>query len=98
MKKLSEKRKDNKKAVPSKKEVFEKIRKSQERLVVSLAAAWEASPDDPEIREQLMAASEKALKLREKVYKQVLKEEPPDVRESYEKLKSKIAMEIKKRD
>lgn len=73
----------------------DKIKKTQERLIVSLAAAWEVAPDDPEIRKQLMATSEKALALREKVYKDILEEKPPDVRESYEKLRKEIEREIK---
>lgn len=78
------------KKILSKKEIFEKIKESQERLIVSLAAAWESAPDDPEIRKQLIEASKKAVNLREKVYKNILKEEPPDVRDSYEKLRAKI--------
>jgi hypothetical protein len=84
--------------ISSKEEVLEKIRKSQERLIVSLAATWETASDDLELREQLMEASEKAVNLREKVYKQILEEEPPDVSESYEKLRSKLEEEIKERN
>lgn len=92
------KTKPKKKNVPSKKETFEKIRKSQERLIVSLASAWESAPDDPEIRAQLMSATEKAVQLRERLYKEILKEDPPDVKQSYEKLKGKLEEEIKLRD
>lgn len=92
------KRSKKKEKIYSKKELFNKIRESQEKLIVSLAAAWETAPDDPKIRKQLMEASEKAIKLREKVYKEVLDEEPPDVRESYEKLRNKLEEEIKERN
>ncbi|MBN1168445.1 hypothetical protein JXA63_00990 [Candidatus Woesebacteria bacterium] len=81
----------------SKEDILDKIKKTQERLIVSLAAAWETAPDDPKIREKLMKASEKAVKLRESIYKDVLKEEPPDVRESYTNLREKLEKEIKDR-
>lgn len=73
--------------IPSKEEIFEKIKQSQEKMIVSLARAWEVAPNDPGIKEELMEATEKAVKLREKLYKDLIKEEPPELRESYEKLK-----------
>lgn len=79
--------------IPTKKEIFEGLKKSQERLVVSLAAAWEVAPDDPEARKELLRLMEKALKLRKKVYKEVIREEPPEVAESYRKLRHIIEEE-----
>ena len=72
--------------VPSKEEIFQKIRESQERLVASLIKAWEAAPDDPKIRKELLQAMERAVNLRKEVYKKLIKEEPPEIKESYEKL------------
>ncbi len=99
VKKLSKKRKEEiiKKygKIPSKKEIFEKIKQSQERMIVALARAWEVAPDDPKTREELMEATEKAVKLREKLYKDLIKEEPPEIRESYEKLKGIIDAEAR---
>lgn len=97
MKKLSKKQKEEiiKKygKVPSKEEIFEKLRKSQEKLVVSLALAWESAPDDPKIRKDLLNAMEEAVKLRDGIYKGFMKEEPPDIRKSYEKLKDILRRE-----
>ncbi len=99
MAKLSEEKKEEliKKFghIPTKEEVFEKIRQAQERLVVSLIAAWESAPEDPAIRSQILDAMKESLSLREKVYKKVLKEEPPDIKKSYEKLRAIIQEEAK---
>jgi hypothetical protein len=84
--------------IPTKEEIFEKIRTSQERLVVSLIAAWESAPNDPEIKSQILEAMQKASEIREKVYKKILKEEPPDIKESYEKLRKIIEQEAKSKD
>ena len=98
-KKLSKKKKEEiiKKygKIPSKKELFDKIKESQERLVVSLVMAWKTAPDGPKIREEIIEAMEKALNLREKVYKKVIKEEPPEIRESYNKLREILESEAK---
>jgi len=90
MKKLSKKKKEEiiKKygKIPSKEEVFQKLKESQERLVYSLAKAWETAPDNPQIRSELLEAMEKALKLRSDLYKDIIKEEPPDLKDTYDKL------------
>jgi hypothetical protein len=75
--------------------LFDKIKKTQERLIVSLTAAWEVAPNDPEIRRDLLHTIEKAMKLREKIYKDVVNEEPPEIRTSYENLKRIIEAEHK---
>lgn len=84
--------------IPTKEEVFDKIRQAQERLVVSLIAAWESAPSDPAVREQILEAMKEAVNLREKVYEKVLKEDPPDIKESYAKLRVIIEQEAKKAD
>ncbi len=81
--------------IPSKKEILQKIKHSQERLVVSLAKAWETAPDDPEIRRDIIAAMQKALELRSKIYSKVVKETPPEIRESYDRLSKIIEKEAK---
>ena len=63
--------------VPTKEEIFEKLKASQERLMWALSGALEAAPDDPKLRKQLLQAIEKAATLRGKVYREVIKEEPP---------------------
>lgn len=73
--------------IPSKEEVFEKIAASQEKLIAALMGAWESAPNDPKIRKDLLKAMEKAMDLRAKVYKKVIKKEPPNLIESYENLK-----------
>lgn len=80
--------------IPTKDEVFQKLRESQERMIVSLAAAWETAPDDPKIRKQLLEAIEKAVKFRERLYTEVLEEEPPEIRESYTKLRKILEKEL----
>lgn len=97
--KLSQKRREEiiKKygKIPTKEEVFQKIRESQERLIVSLAKAWEVAPPDPAIRKEVLEAMGKAVELREKVYGKVLKEEHPEIKESYEKLSKILENEAK---
>ncbi len=66
--------------MPTKEEIFEKIKASQERLMQALAGAARTAPDDPEIRKQLLEVVERAAKLRKGIYKKVLKEEPPNIR------------------
>lgn len=63
--------------MPTKEEVFEKIKASQERMMAVLKGAYEAAPEDPKIRAEFMDAIDKATKLREKVYKDLMKQEPP---------------------
>ena len=90
--------------VPSKKEIFEKMKASQERLIYSLAGAWETAPDDPKIKNQLLRAIQKALNLRAKIYEMMgekppkisLSSAPPDLREKLGRLlstKSKLVVE-----
>lgn len=57
--------------------------------------AWETAPDDPKIKKQLSDAMEKAVKLRDRVYGEILNEAAPDLRESYEKLKQILRQEGK---
>lgn len=64
--------------IPTRKEIFEKIKKSQERLIYSLAGAWETAPDNPHERKQLLKAIEKAIKMREEIYK-MIGEKPPEI-------------------
>lgn len=80
--------------IPTKEEIFQKIKESQERMVVALAKAWETAPNDPKIKKQLLEAIEKALQFRNKLYKDLLKEEPPNIRESYEKLQGILEKEV----
>ena len=68
--------------MPTKEEVFEKIRASQERMMQALAGAARTAPDDPKVRKQLLEVIERAAKLRGKIYEKVLKEKPPRVREN----------------
>ena len=63
--------------MPTKKEIFEKIKASQERMIAALKGAYETAPQDPKIRSELMEAIEKATKLRSKIYKDLIKEEVP---------------------
>ena len=70
--------------VPTKEEIFEKIKASQERMMQALAGALATAPKDPKIREQLLEAVEKATKLRGKIYKDLLKEKPPRPKTSEE--------------
>ena len=97
MVKLSKKKKEEiiKKygKVPTKEELFEKIKESQERMIVSLALAWEEVPNDPKIRAKLLKATEKAVKLREKLYEDIIGEEAPDIKKSYERLKEILKKE-----
>lgn len=81
--------------IPTKEELFQKIKRSQERLLVSLIRAWETAPDDPKIREEVLEAIEKAVRLREKIYKDVVKEEPPEIEESYKKLRKILDREAR---
>lgn len=66
--------------MPTKEEVFEKIRASQERMMEALKGAYETAPDDPNVRKDLVNAIEKATKMRSKLYKEVLKETPPNIK------------------
>lgn len=50
--------------VPTKEEVFTKIRASVERMTWVLAGAWESAPDDPAVKKKLVEAVAKAAKLR----------------------------------
>ena len=79
--------------VPTKEEIFQKIKESQERLVSSLAGMWQTAPDDPKVKGKILEAMEKAMKLRQNVYKTVLKEEPPEIRPPEKLLEN---MKIKK--
>ncbi|OGY26022.1 MAG: hypothetical protein A2Z24_02820 [Candidatus Woykebacteria bacterium RBG_16_44_10] len=63
--------------VPTKEEIFEKLKASQERLMWALSGALKTAPPDLELRKQLLQAIEKAATLRGKVYREVIKEEPP---------------------
>lgn len=81
--------------IPTKEELFQKIKRSQERLLVSLIRAWETAPDDPKIREEVLEAIEKAARLHEKIYKDVVKEEPPEIEESYKKLRKILDREAR---
>ena len=76
--------------VPTKKEIFEKMKASQERLIYSLAGALATAPDDPGTREQLFEAIDKAFQLREKIYK-MMDKKPPEI-----KIDPKILEELAK--
>lgn len=83
--KLSKKRKEEimkqfGSRMPTKEEVFEKIRASQERMMEALKGAYETAPDDPNVRKDLVNVIEKATKMRSKLYKEVLKETPPKLK------------------
>lgn len=65
--------------MPTREEIFEKIKASQERLMTALAGAAKTAPDDPVVRKHLMEVVERAGGLRKKIYKDVLKEKPPKV-------------------
>lgn len=71
--------------MPTREEIFEKIRASQERLMSALAGAARTAPDDPEVRKQLMEVIQRAGNLRKNVYKQILKKKPPRVQEEPDK-------------
>ncbi|EKD58101.1 MAG: hypothetical protein ACD_57C00031G0009 [uncultured bacterium] len=68
--------------MPTKEEIFEKIKASQERMMQALAGAARTAPSDPETRKQLLGVIERAATLRKKIYKQVIKEKPPKVKEN----------------
>ncbi|MBI2195522.1 MAG: hypothetical protein HYU48_00545 [Candidatus Levybacteria bacterium] len=55
--------------MPTKKEIFQKIMESQERMAQALKGAWEAKPDDPKIREQLLEIGERAGKMKKEIEK-----------------------------
>jgi len=74
--------------MPTQEEVFEKIRASQERLMTALVGMAKTAPNDPEIKKQLMEAMQKAAELRKKVYKQVLKQKPPQINHPEEEKES----------
>ena len=65
--------------IPTKEEMFQKIKESQERMMSALAGAWEEAPDEPEIKRQLLEAVEKAGKMRKKIYQDLLDEDPPKI-------------------
>ena len=67
--------------MPTKEEIFEKIRASQERMMQALAGAARTAPDDPEVRRQLTSVIEKAGHLRKGIYKKILKDKPPKIHE-----------------
>ena len=48
--------------VPTPDEVFNKIKASQQKMKWALAKAWDAAPDDPKVRKQLIDVIEKAAK------------------------------------
>lgn len=80
--------------VPTKKEIFQKLKESQERLIYPLAGAWQTAPDDPEERKKLLKSIKEAIKLREKVYK-MIGEKPPEIDfNNLESWLSKIKSEI----
>lgn len=66
--------------MPTEQEIMEGLKASQERLMQALAGMARTAPDDPEIKAQIMEAIEKAAGLRKKIYKEVVKEEPPKIR------------------
>jgi uncharacterized coiled-coil DUF342 family protein len=76
--------------IPTQKEIFEKMKASQEKLIYSLAGALASAPDDSETREELQKAIDKAFKLREGIYK-MMGEEPPEI-----KLDTKILDQLAK--
>lgn len=63
----------------AKKDFFQKIKDTQDRLIYSLARAWGAAPNDPIVRKKLLRAMAKALQLREKIYLKILKEKPGSI-------------------
>ena len=67
--------------MPTKEEIFEKIKASQERMMQALAGATRTVPDDPETRKQLLEVIERAATLRKNIYKKVIKEKPPKIKE-----------------
>ena len=60
--------------IPTKEEIFAKIRTSQEKMMAALKGAWDTAPDDPKIRKQLVEVVEKASKLRNKIYNDILQD------------------------
>lgn len=72
--------------VPTEAEILDKIKASQERLMQALVGMARTAPDDPEIQRQLREAIEKAAELRKKIYKTVIKEEPPKIHKSSEEI------------
>ncbi len=55
--------------VPTKKEVFQKLIESQERLANALKGAWETAPDNEEVKKTLLEAGEKSAKLKKEIEK-----------------------------
>lgn len=53
--------------MPTQEEVFNKIKASQQKMMWALAKAWDAAPDDPKVRKQLIDVIEKAAKFDKKL-------------------------------
>lgn len=61
--------------IPTKEEVLRRIQESHKRMYESLMEAWQAAPDDPEIKKELMEALKRAVNLKgeiERVFKEDL--------------------------
>ncbi|MBI1982079.1 MAG: hypothetical protein HYY87_02110 [Candidatus Levybacteria bacterium] len=72
MPKLSKKRKEEIMKqfggrMPTKKEIFQKIMESQERMAQALKGAWETKPDDPKVAEQLLEVGERSARLKKEI-------------------------------
>ena len=48
--------------IPTKKEIFQKIRESQDRMMTALQGAFNHMPEDPKLRQQFIDALEHAAK------------------------------------
>lgn len=68
--------------IPSKKEIFEKLQTSQERMINALKGAWENMPEDISSKERdvLIDVIERATKLRKGIYKKILKQKLPIIK------------------
>lgn len=80
--KLSQKRDEKLKGqldgvVPTKKEVFEKIKQSQQKMLDSLQGAWDTSPDDLDIRKDLAEVVGRVAKL-DKELKKLMEDDEND--------------------
>lgn len=74
--------------IPSKEEVFAKLEASLSRMTAALEGAWNTMPDDPKIRKDMIKAVTHSAKLREGIYKKVLKKPVPPRSASAGKVKT----------
>lgn len=53
--------------IPTKEELMQKIIESQQRMVDALEGAYKNAPNDPKIKEEILTAVEKSVKLKKNI-------------------------------